>query len=607
MNKEKRLIIKKSALTNAINAVIFTNLERKLTFVNSAFLKMWGYNSENEVLGRPFSLLFDAKKTEDIMQELVNNGKWQGELVARKKDGSQFNAYLSINMVKDPSGEELCMTGTVLDITKLKKEEKILKRKLEIERTISNITSRFIGVYDLNKAIDTTLSDIGTVSGASRAYLFLFRQNGTIMDNTNEWRAEGVSKEKDNLQNLQVEMFPWWMKQLNEKKIIHIPDISQLPPEASAEKKILSKQDIRSLFVLPLHIKNELIGYIGMDDVTRIRNWDDEDFLILCTASELIANAIELKRLESELIESKERYKRLVEKTNHIPYVMDINGTITYVGPQAEKYGIIPENLIYSNFLELIIPEDRESVYRDFRNAMELGIEAVSTFRIDTPKMGIRCFEDAGIILKDDEGEIVGLTGMLEDVTERKRMEEKLKTQVKEARLLSLLDDLTGLYNRRGFFTLAGQQKKLSLRKNEKMLLVYIDVDHLKKINDKFGHRVGSLALIETANIIKETFRKSDIAARIGGDEFVVLAIESSTMGEESIIKRLLKNLDKHNNRRKKFYDYTLALSFGIAHYNPKSETTINDLVDEADRLMYEQKKLKSTSGLNKKVISPKK
>ena len=160
-------------------------------------------------------------------------------------------------------------------------------------------------------------------------------------------------------------------------------------------------------------------------------------------------------------------------------------------------------------------------------------------------------------------------------------------------RSLSLIDDLTGLYNRRGFLNLAEHQLKLACRTKRGLLLIFADLDDLKQINDTFGHKEGDLALIESANILKGTFRSSDIIARIGEDEFVVLALENSEANIEVIYARLKSNLDAHN--AKSNHPYTLSISIGTAYYNPESSYTIDELLTRADKLMYEHK-------INKKI-----
>ena len=159
-------------------------------------------------------------------------------------------------------------------------------------------------------------------------------------------------------------------------------------------------------------------------------------------------------------------------------------------------------------------------------------------------------------------------------------------------RLLSLTDELTGLYNRRGFSTLSEQQFRIASRDRKSLLLVSADFDGLKDINDTFGHTEGDLALIETATILKECVRKSDIVARIGGDEFVLLL----TAGNEGfdtpkLVDRLQKLIEKHN--RKSIHRWKIFISIGFARRSPDSGQSLDDLIVQADKMMYEQKKKK--------------
>src|ERR1700686_5828877 len=98
------------------------------------------------------------------------------------------------------------------------------------------------------------------------------------------------------------------------------------------------------------------------------------------------------------------------------------------------------------------------------------------------------------------------------------------------------MDDLTHLYNRRAFYALAAQQLKVMRRKEQGLLLFFADVDHLKNINDTYGHREGDLALVRAADALERTFRDSDILARLGGDEFAVLALDASSLNQEVIL-----------------------------------------------------------------------
>jgi two-component system cell cycle response regulator len=159
---------------------------------------------------------------------------------------------------------------------------------------------------------------------------------------------------------------------------------------------------------------------------------------------------------------------------------------------------------------------------------------------------------------------------------------------------ISLHDELTGLYNRRGFFTLAEHLLKTAKRQQAGLFMLYCDLDGLKGINDALGHQKGDWALIDTANILKETFRDSDIISRIGGDEFVVMPIKTTGDNLEIVINRLQKAVAMDNTRSKR--EYKLSISIGTAYFDPLSPCTIDELLSQADRLMYEQKRSKQTS-----------
>ena len=120
-------------------------------------------------------------------------------------------------------------------------------------------------------------------------------------------------------------------------------------------------------------------------------------------------------------------YQRLVERSSDIPYVTDINGTVTFIGHQVEVYGYIAEKLVGRNLVELVYPEDLGKVMNDFQQAVECGVESVTTFRVNTPTMGVRYFEDNGSILRDQDGRILGTSGFLRDITQRRQTEEALK------------------------------------------------------------------------------------------------------------------------------------------------------------------------------------
>lgn len=160
-----------------------------------------------------------------------------------------------------------------------------------------------------------------------------------------------------------------------------------------------------------------------------------------------------------------------------------------------------------------------------------------------------------------------------------------------ELRSLSLTDELTGLDNRRGFLASAKQQLKLAPRTQFGISLLLADLDGLKQINDRFGHLEGDQALMDTANVLRETFREPDIIARLGGDEFGVLAVGTSEAGTRTLTARLQRNLEARNASAKR--TCRLSLSIGAAYYDPESKFSVQTLLALADKALYAQKRSK--------------
>jgi diguanylate cyclase (GGDEF)-like protein len=163
---------------------------------------------------------------------------------------------------------------------------------------------------------------------------------------------------------------------------------------------------------------------------------------------------------------------------------------------------------------------------------------------------------------------------------------------------LSLHDDLTGLYNRRGLLALAQQLMRQAERDRRGFEVVFMDLDGLKRINDTLGHPEGDRAIRETALIIRASFRESDVVARLGGDEFVVLSPHdgAAPAGEEGAavaiaVARLLETVARHNAQAE--HPFPISMSVGFSRYDPAAPRGIESLLEAADQQMYLQKNRK--------------
>jgi diguanylate cyclase (GGDEF)-like protein len=163
-----------------------------------------------------------------------------------------------------------------------------------------------------------------------------------------------------------------------------------------------------------------------------------------------------------------------------------------------------------------------------------------------------------------------------------------------ELRRLATVDELTRLANRRGFFALGEHQLLVAARTRAAVALLFIDVDGLKNVNDALGHATGDLLLKEAADVIRETIRVSDLAGRLGGDEFCVLLLGDPELDPGRAVDRLRQTTDAHNARPGRHFQ--LSLSVGLSALPPGRSVTLEELIDAADEGMYEDKRGKRES-----------
>jgi diguanylate cyclase (GGDEF)-like protein/PAS domain S-box-containing protein len=291
------------------------------------------------------------------------------------------------------------------------------------------------------------------------------------------------------------------------------------------------------------------------------------------------------KKIEESLIDSEEKYRSLVESTNDSIYVVDKNYKYLFMNKKhMRRLGFSGDEYLGQEYSKTHTHQETE-LFTEKAKAVFNRVEP-TTHEYRSNRDG-RYFLLTLSPIKTEEGDVKAVTAISKDITDYKILEEKLRT-------LSLTDQLTGIHNRRGFFTLVDQLLKQAKRQKKGIYMLYADIDHLKEINDTFGHKEGDEALIAIANILKTNYRESDIIARISGDEFVVIPVGTAGDDIEKIIDRLEKSIEIYNSARRQ--GYKLSLSIGIAYYDPEHPCSVEELLIEGDRLMYEHKKSKKNS-----------
>ncbi len=288
------------------------------------------------------------------------------------------------------------------------------------------------------------------------------------------------------------------------------------------------------------------------------------------------------KKAAEALQESEEKYRSLVDSTDDSIYLVDSDCRYVFMNKKhMSRMGLTGDHYKGEPYSKYHSAQETNEFIKRADKVFKTGESRQHEHK---SKRDNRYFLRTFSPVRDKGGVIYAVTVVSKDITERKQMEEKLHA-------LSITDELTGLFNRRGFHTFAEHQLKLSKRLKKGLYMLYADLDNMKYINDTFGHQEGDMVLIETANILKECFRDSDVIARIGGDEFAIIPIGTAEDNVEIIVTRLKEKIAERNATGER--KYRLSLSIGTALYDPSAPCSVADLLTKADEAMYEQKRNK--------------
>lgn len=294
--------------------------------------------------------------------------------------------------------------------------------------------------------------------------------------------------------------------------------------------------------------------------------------LLLSTFDNAVQKTKELEDTNKELKKAFEtigrlerNYRAILESNTDALLVINDNKKILYLNPAAKK-------LLGKNYEELIIS------ILDFEEIKKGVKEVTINYEEGNQVIGEMCISDT-----DWEGKEAYLLS-IRDITEKVHLREKLRIQ-------SITDELTTLYNRRGFLSLVEHKVNFAKRNKKGMLLFFVDVDDMKCINDTLSHNHGDCALVGVSNILRDTFKENDVVARIGGDEFAILSMDVSEQDAERFINRLLNNQKKYNDKNN--YPFNISMSVGAAYFDPENPMSIGELMARADRLMYKNKSCK--------------
>jgi len=363
------------------------------------------------------------------------------EFEITKKDGTKSWITNQISLVN--IGGENLIQSFITNITERRNFEKKIQRKLENEKFISTISSSLIRTVDIDRAVSKSLLKMGIFIGAARAYILLFNEEQSLEFYIQEWCVEGIEPQLINLTTISKNRFPWIFDIGSENEMILVRNLSEIPEEAIKTREELEKLNIKSLLAFPITINKEYYGYIGFDNINSISEWEENDFDIFKTTSEIIGNALERKWADETLKGSHQLLAGVISSLTEVIYLVDNHFNVVWANNVAKQmFGSrIAGQKCYGVFSHRGKPCKECLAVETFEDGKIHEKEKILT-NVDGKKKTYWCTSSVAGFNIEGERELAVL--ILRDITENKKMEKSLIESENNLRLLnkSLLEKI---------------------------------------------------------------------------------------------------------------------------------------------------------------------
>jgi diguanylate cyclase (GGDEF)-like protein/PAS domain S-box-containing protein len=353
---------------------------------------------------------------------------------------------------------------------------------------------------------------------------------------------------------------------------------------------------LRSLLSAPLISRDEVIGVLHFR-TKKPNAYKEQDLRLAERIGAQIAGALantllftDLKKTEMSLRVSEERYRTLVENASDIVFRLDDTGHITFVNPAALRItGYEEKEIIGRHYPTFIRPDMQEEAMKFFGRQFVKGIPNTYSEYPIIVKDGREIWLGQNTQLIFQDGKVVAFQSVVRDITERKEMEALLRESENRYRELSIVDDLTQLYNSRHFYFQLKIELDRSNRYEQSLTLLLLDLDDFKRFNDAYGHVEGDQVLFRLGQVVKRCLRETDFAYRYGGEEFTIILPVTTSADGAVTAERIRTEFKRETFSPAPGRDVHVTVSIGLAQYRPQEE--MKAFVHRVDRLMYQGKK----------------
>lgn len=258
--------------------------------VNKAFLDTMGLTRE-QVYGKTDREIFPPGLADHCETSDAQAIAAKGPLLFVEEQGDDAPVFETIKApVLGEDGSVQGIIGVSRDITERRHIERSLRRQLDLQRAVADISSSYLHIANFTQATQNALGLLGEMTGVSRTYIFEDVDGGGATKNTYEWCNDGIEPQKENLQHVPYELIPSWRTMLKEEGMIRAESLEGLPEDILA---ILEPQNIKSIIIFPIIVNDRFNGFMGFDECREHRQWNDWEVLLLQTASRIIASAYE--------------------------------------------------------------------------------------------------------------------------------------------------------------------------------------------------------------------------------------------------------------------------------------------------------------------------